>query len=287
MSQQADTPTLIDAEEALESGDIETALVIAEGLLDGDPDNPEVLFVAADCLLDLQEPGEALHLLDRAIKQAPDEGVLVHSRGIALFEQCRFDQAEAEFKKAMALETGLGEPRFYLGILAERRGETEVAAGHFQDAVDREPESLVLPRAWTAGEIRKGFDEIVEEMPDPFGLYLASLSLQIEDLPTDKDLAASTDPISPLVHCIFDGKGPGEVSGDDPDEWLIERPELVRMFRLNLGKSAQDEFELHREMLEAVLWEVMDFLGLEDRHLARLGILEDEDDEVLHPVGEA
>ena len=56
------------------------------------------------------------------------------------------------------------------------------------------------------------------------------------------------------------------------------RPTDVLFFRRNVGKTAHDEYELHREVYEAVLWEMMNFLCLDDEHMVRLGILEDDDD---------
>ena len=121
---QKDTPTLVDAEEAFEARDVETALAICEGLI-GDHEakaSVEVLYLASECLLELQEPQEAEHLLQIAIKKAGDEPVLLHARGVAVFEQGRLDEAAVFFEAALQGADDLGEARYYLGILAERAG---------------------------------------------------------------------------------------------------------------------------------------------------------------------
>ncbi len=279
-----DVPTLIDAEEAFEAGDVETALVICEGLI-GDREaraEVEVLYLAAECLLELQEAAEAEHLLDVALGKAPDDPVLLHAKGVATFEQGRLAEAGSFFERAVAANDDLGEARYYLGILAERRGDFEGADRLFADAVDRDPENLELPRAWTDTEIGTAFDEIVEELPDPLGDWVAGLPIAIEDLPDDAVLTSAETPISPLILCFFEGDGPGAPQGDDPEAWLGRHPDRVRVFRRNLGKSAQDDYELHRELLEALLWEVMEFLDLEETHIAALGLPLEEDDEDLH-----
>jgi tetratricopeptide (TPR) repeat protein len=285
MAKNDDTPTLLDAEEAFEAGDIETALVIAEGLIGGDEASAptEALYLAAECLLELQEPKEALHLLEVASKDAGDNPVLLHARGIALFELGRFDAAAGCFRSAADADPELGEALYYLGVLAERTGDQARADELFAEAVDRDPENLVQPVDWTAEMIVQVFDEIVEEIPDPLGVWLAGLGLQVEDLPPQELLEREEAPISPLILCLFEGPRPGPVGGDDPEEWLGHRPKAVRVFRRNLGKSAQDEYELHRELLEAIIWELMDFLGLDDVHLAALGLPMEVDDEDLHP----
>lgn len=279
-----DTPTLVDAEEAFEAGDVETALAICEGFI-GDNEakaEVEVLYLASECLLELQEPQEAEHLLVAAIKKAGPEPVLLHALGVAVFEQGRLDEAAESFQAAVEGDGDLGEARYYLGILAERAGDFAAADALFAEAVDRDPENLVLPTPWSAEVISRVFDEIVEEIPDPLGVWFAGLQLSIESLPDEAVLTGGETPVSPLVLCFFEGTGPGTPEGDDPEAWLTTHPDRVRVFSRNLGKSAHDEYELHHELLEALLWEVMEFLSLEDAHLAALGLPVDEDDEDLH-----
>jgi hypothetical protein len=85
--------------------------------------------------------------------------------------------------------------------------------------------------------------------------------------------------VSPLRHCSFEGEpGDGPV-GEDPEGWLDASPSEVVLYRRNIGKTAHDEYELRREVFEAVLWGTMDFLCLEDEHLVRLGVLEPDADD--------
>jgi len=279
-----DTPTFRDAEEAFDEGDFETSLVICEGLMGEDEATApaEVLHLAAESLLSLQEPAEAGHLAQLALKGAAGEPALYHCLGVSCFELGQFDVAKSHFQKTTELDDQLGEPLFYLAMIAERRGEEETATSLYAEAVTRDPENLKAPSHWSEEVIKQVFDEVVEEMPDPFGLWLAGLPLRIEDLPADEALRDDEGCISPLVHCLFKGEGQGQPTGEDPDEWLALHPDSVSLFRLNLGKSAHDQYELHREILESILWETMDFLGLNDSHLLALGMLEEDDDEHLH-----
>jgi len=289
MGRAADEPNFEDAEEAFERGDIETALAICEGYLGEDESKApvEALYLAAECLLELQEVAEATHMIDLALVQAPDDAVLVHTKAICSFEQAILGDAREGFSRAASLDDQLGEPLFYLGILTERDGDFEAANRLFEDAVRRDPEHLALPVDWPVDRVRQIFDEVVEEMPDPFGMWLAGLHVDVEDLPEESALTDDDVPVSPLVHCLFVGPSPtAPAEGVDPEEWLTTHPERVRLFRRNLGKSAHDEYELHRELLEALLWESMEFLGLNESHLAALGILDDDDDEALLPSGE-
>jgi|GEM_PF-1728334 len=285
-----DIPTLRDAEEAYESGDIETTLAICDGLMGEDETKApvEVLYLAGECLLELQEETEALHLFDLALKADPDNSLLLHCRGLCLFELGRSDEAKVLFEKASSESPELAEPIFYLGLLAERAGETEAAQAHFSAAVELDPENFVMPRAWEADELRAAFDAMVEETPEPLSVWLAGLPVEIGTSPDPDVLVRNGEPISPLVHCLLFGTPSEAPEGEDPQKWLSARPDRVVLYAHNLGKSAQDEHELTREVSEAVLWELMEFLSLDEEHLEALGVIEDddlEDDDDLHPSG--
>lgn len=274
MSKSQDIPTLMDAEEAFEQGDVETALLICDGLIGEDERKApvEALYLTAECLLEIQEPGEALHFLDLALQAAPGEPVLIHARGTCLFETGRFDEATQCFEEVAETELDMGEALYYLAVLAERAGDEARASELFGQAVDRDPESLVLPRDWPEKAVRKIFGEVVEELPPPLSSWMASIELRVSDLPSDAELTRDGGTISPLVLCLFEGGEKTAPEGDEPEAWLASRPEGVRVFRRNLGKCALDDYELHHELLEAVLWELMEFLGLEESHLEALGL---------------
>jgi tetratricopeptide (TPR) repeat protein len=274
MAKDNDTPTLLDAEEAFERGDIETAMLICEGLIgeDGRTAPVEVLYLAAECLLEIQEPEEALHYLDIALGNAPGEAVLIHARGICLFEVGRFEQASACFEEVCESATEIGEALYYLAVLAERQGDDEAATRLYAQAVASDPENLVPPRDWPEKAVRKIFSEVIEELPPLLGQWMSQIEFVISELPSDDELQRDGGRVSPLVLCMFEGGEPCSPSGDDPAAWLGSRPTKVHLFRRNLGKCALDDYELHHELLEAVLWELMEFLGLGENHLEQLGL---------------
>jgi len=287
MAKKDEIPTLRDAEEAYEAGDIETTLAICDGLIGEDEGKaaPEVLYLAGECLLEMQEETEALHLFELALDKEPDNPLLLHCKGLCLFELGKRSDARGLFEQARAAEPGLAEPVFYLGLLAERAGDDAAAKELFAAAVELDPENFVRPRIWSEDVIRGAFDEMVEEIPDPLAVWLAGLPLEVERSPTDDVLTRGGEPISPLVHCLFFGAGSEGAEGDDPEGWLSARPDRVVLYSDNLGKSAQDEYELRREVSEAVLWEIMEFLGLNDDQLEALGVVEPDnlDDDDLRP----
>lgn len=287
MAKKDEIPTLRDAEEAYEAGDIETALAICDGLTGEDERKaaPEVLYLAGECLLEMQEETEALHLFELALDKEPNNPLLLHCKGLCLFELGKRNDARDLFEQARAAEPALAEPVFYLGLLAERTGDDAAANRLFSAAVELDPENFMLPRTWGEDVIRGTFDEMVEEIPDPLAVWLAGLPLEVERRPADEVLTRSGEAISPLVHCLFFGTGSEGAEGDDPGGWLSARPDRVVLYSDNLGKSAQDEYELRREVSEAVLWEIMEFLGLNDDQLEALGVIEPDnlDDDDLHP----
>lgn len=274
MAKNDEIPTLLDAEEAFEQGDVETAMLICEGLIGEDERNAsvEVLYLAAECLLEIQEPEEALHHLDLALGRAPGEDVLIHARGICLFEVSRFEEAALCFEEVSEGVGAIGEAFYYLAVLAERRGDDEAASRLYAEAVDNDPEHLVAPRDWPVKAVAKIFGEVVEELPELLNGWMGGIELTISELPSDEDLKRAGSSVSPLVLCMFVGGEPSSPTGDDPAGWLSSRPEGVQVFRRNLGKCALDDYELHQELLEAVLWELTEFLGLTEEHLIALGL---------------
>ncbi|MCO4770867.1 MAG: tetratricopeptide repeat protein [Deltaproteobacteria bacterium] len=282
-------PTLRDAEEAYEAGDIETALAICDGLIGEDETKatPEVLYLAGECLLELQEETEALHLFELALGQEPENPLLLHCKGLCLFELGKPGQARKLFERSAAAAPQLAEPVFYLGLLAERSGDHGVATAHFTKAVDLDPENFVMPKAWDPDVIRGAFDDMVADTPEPLSTWLAALPVEVTRRPEDAVLVRQGAPISPLVHCLFFGTPSDGPEGDDPERWFSAKPDQVVLYSDNLGKSAQDEYELGREVSEAVLWEILEFLGLDDEQLEALGVLEadDQDDDDIHPSG--
>jgi predicted Zn-dependent protease with MMP-like domain len=274
MANNDDIPTLLDAEEAFEQGDVETAMLICEGLIGEDERKApvEVLYLAAECLLEIQEPEEALHYLDLALTSAPGEEVLIHARGICLFEVSRFEEATFCFEEVSQSDTAIGEAFYYLAVLAERQGDEEAAARLYAQAVDCDPENLVPPRDWPIKAVRKIFGEVVEDLPPLLREWMEKIESVVAELPTDEDLKRSGSTVSPLVLCMFDGGEPCSPVGDSPTDWLSSSPTRVQVFRRNLGKCALDDYELHQELLEAVLWELTEFLGLSEDHLIEFGL---------------
>lgn len=280
-----ETPTLRDAEEAWMEGDAETALAICDGLIPADETRApvEVLYLAARCLLELEEPVEAEHLCRLALRREPDDALLVLTQGLCLFDQGKLAESHKWFERS-AQDDELGEPLYYLGVLAERRGEMDQAELLFRAAVDRDPENLVLPTSWSPEQIKEAYDTLVEDSSDEFGEWLAVLKVEVEDLPSDELLAPSgDDTMSPLVQCLFEGE-PVSEPADDATDPLAARPDRVVLFARNLGKTATDDFELQQEVAEGVLWETLRFLNLSETRLSELALLElADDDEELHP----
>lgn len=281
MAQKEKRPTFDDAHESFQEGDYEAALEICDEIIGEDESKApaDVLWLAGECLLQLQEPGEALHLLDAADEAEPEQPAIQLARGVALFELLRWDESEKALRAASEGDDALGDAWYFLGLLEERRGNSEAAERLFTRAVQSDPENLHAPTRWPDQEVAKAWTMIAEDLPEPASRWFRSIEYIVKPFPAEVDLRRDDGNVSPLVHCLFFGEGPGEATGSDPARWFRGAPPRVELYTGNLGKSAHDAYDLQQEIFEAFLWETIEFLGLDEDQAERFGQLVEGADE--------
>ena len=82
-----------------------------------------LVLVAGIAENDLGRSHLALPHLEKALAALPDDPDVVYERAVALFELCRFEDAERSFARALALAPEDAWTIHQLGLLAERRGD--------------------------------------------------------------------------------------------------------------------------------------------------------------------
>lgn len=84
---------------------------------------------------------QARRLLESAIKKSPKEATYVVLLGRICLETSQMESAIKAFERAVELNPELPDPRYYLGIAAERMKETDAAAKRYLEAYELDQES--------------------------------------------------------------------------------------------------------------------------------------------------
>lgn len=138
----------VEAARALRRGDHAAAITALRELLQHDPARPDDWYNLAWSLRQTGAAEEALRAYDQALHHGASGAAEIHlNRAVILSEQLqRFDDAEAELRRALALEPGHAAVRLNLGNLYEECGRRDDAIRCYRDllTVHEAPASLAV-----------------------------------------------------------------------------------------------------------------------------------------------
>lgn len=134
------------AEALRKSGKTEAAIEVMEQLTRLQPNNPAVFITLGDTLRGLQRYDEASQAYDSAVALFDDpqrqQWLLFFARGITHEREDRWEQAEADFRKALELNPGQPQVLNYLGYSFVEMGENyDEALDMIEEAVAAAPNS--------------------------------------------------------------------------------------------------------------------------------------------------
>jgi len=136
---------MVYAQQLLDKGQVDEALALAKAQLTGTPDDLDVRERTDELYLRLKRFKEAGEQLDKAeaLATKPDEQLyLLYLRGEYFEHQKMYDQAEVEFRKALAIDPHNPGVLNYLGYMLADQGEKlPEALKMIQEAVDLEPQN--------------------------------------------------------------------------------------------------------------------------------------------------
>ncbi len=262
-------------EEEQERPDLEEGLSLARRggkLADRAGDAPlavELALVEARALSQLGLPEEALPVLARAVRAAPDEAALRLEQGMALFELCRFDEAGAALAEAEARAPDDGWVSHQLGLLAERRGDEEEARRRFARARKLDPDRFPRPPSLSHAAFEAAVEDALAALPEGVRRYLSNVAISVEELPSDEDLRGSDPPLSPGILGLFRGAPYGEKVSMDPWSHL---PSAIVLYQRNLERAVRTRPELVEQIGITLVHEVGHFLGLSEEELYQRGL---------------
>jgi tetratricopeptide (TPR) repeat protein len=217
---------------------------------------------------DLGRSHLALPQLERAVAALPDDPDANYEKGIALFELCRFDEAQRAFERALALAPDDPWALHQLGLLAERRGEERRATALLARARTLAPRDFEPELRLTLPEFRAEVAAAVSGLAEEERRALGSIPVEIQDLPDLGDLRAVQPPLSPSILGLFRGPPEGEActAGDGP----VCR--TIVLYRKNLLRFARDRRELSEQVRVTLLHELGHLHGLSDEDLRAQGL---------------
>ena len=217
----------------------------------------------------LGESRAALAALDAALALDPDHPDSRLERALALFELCRFDEAESALIALLQELPDAPWVHHTLGLIAERRGDEAAARDAFARAHELDPEDF--PRAIELGE--EAFDAAVQDaldrLPDFAQVALENTPVAVELLPSDEDLLSSDPPLSPTILGLFRGQALPHRELMNPADHF---PATVLLYQKNLERFARSREELLEQIGITVLHEVGHLLGLDEDDLAERGL---------------
>ncbi|MCP3137448.1 metallopeptidase family protein [Pyxidicoccus xibeiensis] len=229
----------------------------------------EFLLLEGMALNQLGECERALKSVDAALGHMPRSADAQLERGIALFELCRFEEAQAAFEKVLKELPDEALAHHYLGLMAERRGDEKEAKRRFERAQALGPREFPPPVRLEEAEFDRAVEEAVKSLPRHAKQYLDNVTIAVEDIPSDEDLMGQDPPLSPSILGVFLGTPVGERHLTDTFD---PYPASIVLYQRNLERFARTREELIEQIGITVMHEVGHFMGLDEDDLWQRGL---------------
>jgi tetratricopeptide (TPR) repeat protein len=217
---------------------------------------------------DLGRSGVAMGYLDRAAALRPGDPDVAYERGVALYELCRFGDAERAFRKALELAPEDPWALHQLGLVAERRGDAPRAQALFARARALSPGEFRAELDVDPSTFQAEVDAALAALPEAERAALRGVPVEVRDLPEAADLLAVEPPLSPAILGLFRGPPEGEpcTAADGP------RCRSIVLYRKNLLRFARDRAELTAQVRVTLLHELGHLHGESDDELRDRGL---------------
>lgn len=215
-------------------------------------------------LTDLGRAREALLRLDLAVKEIPNDVNARYSRGVALYELSRFEDAERVLLDVTAQQPSDAFSWHYLGLVKERRGDGKGAEHAFAQAQRLSPSDFPPLLAVDAAEFRRLVDEAVAALGKSERTDLLRADLQTADVPAENDLTAEEPPLSPTILGLYRGLPLAD--------YVDREPRVIVLYRKNLLRAVRTLDELKEQIRTTLLHELGHMRGEDDDALRSRGL---------------
>jgi tetratricopeptide (TPR) repeat protein len=235
---------LNEAQALWEQGDLRAALQVCDkAALQGGKARYEAALLRGDILRDAGDISGALSSYESVADPDLQDARVDCARGLALFELCRFAEAEAALGSAIRGDPANAQAYYTLGLIHELMG-TGLESEHFRAARKYDPEHYPAPTYYTHEEFERLVQQAIQHVDPAVREGLRGVQTIIMDLPHPADLQTVQPPISPRTFGMLVGIVlQDEV--DAPDITRHQRPAIL-LFKRNIERvctSRQDLLE--------------------------------------------
>lgn len=263
---------LEEIREALDDGDVDEALHLAEALALVHPDLGEVQLELAATRYEAGSVRGTLEAAERAgqlgVEDEPLRRWYIAASHHYLWE---FDRAREILTELLREDDTFGEAWYLLAQICEVEGDEVGARRGYESAAAVDPERFARPTRLDDAAMRLAVHSATDDLPPRFREVLDTLAVVVQDLPTP-DLARSEgeseEPIPPDVLGLFVGNDRLDQSVFNP----VEYPGVIFLFQRNLERVCPDG-EILAEEIRTTLWhELAHYLGFEEEDMPGLGL---------------
>lgn len=225
----------------------------------------QLWLLSGQALLDLGRASQALPALDTALRlrELPEAR---YERAVALFELCRFAEAQGGFLALLSESPGSRKAawsHYHLGLILEQLGQTEAAERELAQARQLLPDHFPEPLAVDAAEFARLVKSESDSLPADSAADLKKVRLELADIPDPRDLTLESPPLSPTILGLFRGLP----LGDEPSE-----PRSIVLYRKNLLRAVHSHKELVQEIRKTLLHELGHLHGADEDDLREEGL---------------
>ena len=217
---------------------------------------------------DLGEAQVALERSDEAAEERGGEPDVAYERAVALFELCRFKEAQEAFTRLLSDDEHGAHAHQHLGLLLEREGKLNEAEAHFRKARELSPEDFPPPQLLSDKDFRREVDRALVGLSPDMRKDLGGVPVTVEDIPKSEDLLEGDPPLSPTILGLFRGPPIGEACS--ADDGPVCRS--VVLYRKNLARAVTSREELVEQIRVTLLHEIGHLRGEDDLELAARGL---------------
>ncbi len=252
-----------------ENDDPETALALAEDVLEAfadDPIVPQALMIAACAHLAIEQPEEARARLEELSSHTLDEPELLCDLGEAWEELDELPKAKAAFEAALERDPDLADAHYALGRYQHELGNRDEATKHWLKTRELDLASPRSSLVLTEQELETIAESTLLELPEEVRSRLGNVPIFVEDLPSEVLVREGADP---RLLGLFTGT---PLPSKSHLEGQPTTPDSAILFLRNLEHACGDREELAEQVRITILHETAHFFGLEDEDLEELGL---------------